>query len=741
MSIDDSGRLWAAYQTARTELLAQRGPEGYWQGQLASSALATATAVSALAIVERHQPTNEDGVFADESAEARLSELIVGGLRWLAERQNADGGWGDTELSLSNIATTMLVKAAFHLTGVPADRADLLVRADVYIARHGGIAGLRRRYGRDKTFAVPILTNCALAGFVPWKNVPSLPFELACLPQHWFRLLRLPVVSYAIPALVAIGQAKFHHRPPLNPLMRWVRKAAVEKSLRLMEQMQPASGGFLEATPLTSFVVMSLASIGRHAHVVTRRGVEFLLRSVRHDGSWPIDTNLATWNTTLAINALLAAANGQRPLPSDDWDEESAPGHQPVHRRRRSLLTTHHSPLTPSCVEWLLKCQHREVHPYTGAAPGGWAWTDLSGGVPDVDDTSGALLALAQHHRAGGTPAPEKIAQAASAGVNWLLEVQNADGGWPTFCRGWGKLPFDRSASDLTAHALRALKAWQSYVGSAGWEACSSVRLDAAVERGFLFLAKTQHADGSWDPLWFGNQYHPAEENPVYGTARVLLAYRDFGRLDTSEGQRGLDWLVVHQNLDGGWGGAGLGAQAAHELKQRGARATDDAGHAVWLAHASGVPQAEAATGINASIPSPPRLRLFNGSAAKNQEPRTKNRPETKDPLDAHPQSTVEETALAVEALLSATDHDRKANDRIQNAAAAGLNWLIEAVETKQFTRCSPIGFYFAKLWYFEKLYPLIFTVSALGQAARRLARQPQPQPAASLPVSLNANA
>ena len=33
-------------------------------------------------------------------------------------------------------------------------------------------------------------------------------------------------------------------------------------------------------------------------------------------------------------------------------------------------------------------------HPYTGAAPGGWAWTDLPGGVPDADDTPGALLAL-----------------------------------------------------------------------------------------------------------------------------------------------------------------------------------------------------------------------------------------------------------------------------------------------------------------------------------------------------------
>jgi squalene-hopene/tetraprenyl-beta-curcumene cyclase len=75
----------------------------------------------------------------------------------------------------------------------------LLERAADYIARHGGIAGLRRRYGRDKTFAVPILTNQALAGLAPWSDVSPLPFELACLPQRFYRFVRLPVVSYAIP--------------------------------------------------------------------------------------------------------------------------------------------------------------------------------------------------------------------------------------------------------------------------------------------------------------------------------------------------------------------------------------------------------------------------------------------------------------------------------------------------------------------------------------------------------------
>ena len=105
----------------------------------------------------------------------------------------------------------------FSPDGIPAESTELLERAERYLQSQGHIKGLKRRYGRDKTFAVPILTNCALAGMVPWRRVSPLPFELAALPQSLYRFLRLPVVSYAIPALVAIGQARFHHRPPDKP--------------------------------------------------------------------------------------------------------------------------------------------------------------------------------------------------------------------------------------------------------------------------------------------------------------------------------------------------------------------------------------------------------------------------------------------------------------------------------------------------------------------------------------------
>ncbi len=639
-----SDRLQHAYRLVRDELLAERASSGHWVGELSSSALSTATAVSALAMVLRHGA-------AEHYPPDRLQPLAAKGIEWLAARQNDDGGWGDTDKSVSNIATTMLIQAAFCLAGAAERHGAMLDRARQYVEARGGVPGLRARYGKDKTFAVPILTNAALAGLVPWHEVSPLPFELACLPSWLLGAARLPVVSYAIPALVAIGQARHFHVKPRNPIVRFVRWLALGPSLKVLERMQPASGGFLEATPLTSFVAMSLAGIGQATHPVTRRVIDFLAASVRSDGSWPIDTNLATWTTTLAINALASAGEdveGDRsdlprsgPRPTFGWCPAS-----------------HKSDLSP-CLDWLLSCQHRGVHPMTSAAPGGWGWTDLSGAVPDADDTAGALLALANLRQCCAAEEAERIDQAATLGLPWLLGLQNRDGGWPTFCRGWGNLPFDRSGVDLTAHAIRAIWAWVQGSGfrvqGLGFRAgpcrpgCVAAGLarrgSNAIQAGLRYLAAQQRPDGSWVPLWFGNQHHPQEENPVYGTARVLVAFRDLGLLDTEPARRGFNWLAAHQDPEGGWGG-------------------------------------------------PTTSGLARGPAM----------------------SSVEETALAVEALLPAAS-----DPATEPSVSKGLTWLVQAVESGRHREPSPIGLYFARLWYYERLYPLCFTLSALGQAVRLL--------------------
>ena len=115
--------------------------------------------------------------------------------------------------------------AALHAAGKATEFSDAIDRAQHYVDLQGGIPGLKKRYGRDKTFAVPILANCAMAGMVPWSEVSALPFEAAVVPQRFYHLMQLPVVSYAIPALVAIGQAKFHFDPPWDPIRKTIRRS------------------------------------------------------------------------------------------------------------------------------------------------------------------------------------------------------------------------------------------------------------------------------------------------------------------------------------------------------------------------------------------------------------------------------------------------------------------------------------------------------------------------------------
>src|SRR5580700_10675637 len=118
----DPDRLERAYQTALAALLAERTPEGHWVGELSTSALSTAVASSALALVQ-----------SKTTAFGSFDPLIAGGMAWLAAHQNADGGWGDTVKSFSNISTTMLCRAAFRITNSAASYPECLERAENYL--------------------------------------------------------------------------------------------------------------------------------------------------------------------------------------------------------------------------------------------------------------------------------------------------------------------------------------------------------------------------------------------------------------------------------------------------------------------------------------------------------------------------------------------------------------------------------------------------------------------------------
>ncbi len=547
------------------KLCSLRQEDGIWRGVLSSSAISTSVSLFALYEIDKE----------------KYRSLIEAAAKWLKDTMCEDGSWGDSVDSPSNPTATLLSFAALHAVGHDSPRTRQLLTK-----RFGGysddkiIDGVLKYYGKDLTFSVPILVMCAMTGVIhSWDKIPSFPFELAVLPQRFFRFLNLPVVSYAIPALIAVGILRF--KKGKRGIVSGIRQQFIPSCLKVLTRLQPEDGGFLEAAPLTAFVSMCMSGAGYREHPVTQKAAQFLVNTVRADGSWPIDTDLSGWLTSLSIRVL------GEDLPNRDF-----------------LLSR------------LKNNQTKAEHSFTGAKAGGWGWSDLSGSVPDGDDTSGALIAL--HHLTGGIRC-----KGVKSGVKWLMALQNNDGGMPTFCKGWGKLPFDRSSADITAHALLALGSWRKQLPAA-----FQLQVEKSEKRLLTWLETHQAEDGSWTPLWFGDQDSDDEASPVYGTATALdyLAQLSFSSTMT---QRGIEFLLQSQNEDGGWGG--------------------------------------------------------------------KKGVESKATL----------TGKALSALAGYADIPKAAMER-------AVDYLLKRHEEGTLLKNEPIGLYFARLWYSEELYPLIFVLDGL---------------------------
>ena len=478
----------------KTRLLNARKPGEMWRGHLSSSAISTSVSVFALYLIDKE----------------KYGSYIEKGASWLKSTMTDEGAWGDSEESPANMTATLLSYAALFAVDTPPQKARKYLQDKLGGDTEGQlIKGVLDYYGTDLTFSVPILAMCGLTGVISqWSKIPPLPFELAVLPQKVFRFLQLPVVSYAIPALIAVGILRYK-KGGRNFLSR-VRDRFIPRCLKVLVKLQPADGGFLEAAPLTAFVGMCMSGAGFNDHVVTQKAAQFLVETVREDGAWPIDTDLASWVTSLSLRAL---------------DEDIPDREYFIGKLKANAL--------------------KEVHPFTGAQPGGWGWTDLSGSVPDADDTPGALIAL--HVLTGGIYSEE-----IGNGIKWLMDLQNHDGGIPTFCKGWTKLPFDQSSPDLTAHTYFAFEIWKNQLPTDLYRRC-----ERSSQRLVNFMERTQTQEGAWIPLWFGGQQAADEHSPVYGTA-TAVDYFSSSENDRIKrmAQKGLDYLLSVQNIDGGWGGA-----------------------------------------------------------------------------------------------------------------------------------------------------------------------------------------
>jgi squalene-hopene/tetraprenyl-beta-curcumene cyclase len=512
---------------------------------------------------------------------------------------------------------------------------------------------------------------------VTWRQVPALQLELACLPSRWRRNIQVFVPRYARPVVLAVGQAKFHHDPPKNPISRLLRRSFWRKSLALLEQLQAPDDSFLASVPLTAFVVMSLGSVGCQQTKIVERGIEFLLASVRADSSWSNTPNRAVANSALALSSLLAANVQHEPAAHNaTWEDtarvkDTLPDHLPsgihTHPEQHDTDHPHHTnvAVTQDCVEWLLGCQRSEPDTLTEVTSGGWASSDAAGALPNTCATAGVIAALIQSHSQASGTQRERIERAAGRGVVWLLELQNEDGGWATFYRDDTLLRRDESGTDVTAQVLRALAAWRRDWRTEGtadarrrWSFIDE-RAARAIDTGWKYLESQQEPDGSFIPLWFGNEHQPNGKNPVYGTAQVLFAAAELDRLNSDLAQRASRWLVAAQHSNGGWG--------------------------------------------------PPRAAVsYSGAERDGAQARRTNEAMSK-------YCSVEETSLAISALIPLAE----TNQAVGQTVSRGYKWLTSAIEQDGHRKPANIGYSLAKLWYHERLNPLAFAAGTLSRAMR----------------------
>ena len=204
-------------------------------------------------------------------------------------------------------------------------------------------------------------------------------------------------------------------------------------------------------------------------------------------------------------------------------------------------------------LHWLL---HREIREVRGdwswnrpdLQPGGWAFQYENAHYPDVDDTAVVVLAMDRYRSA--VPEDTALDGAIQRATDWTLGMQSRGGGWGAFDADntfhyLNHIPFadhgallDPPTADVSGRCLAML----AQLGR-GDEAASR----AAIE----YLLREQEADGAWYWRW-GVNY-------IYGTWSAVTALNAAGLPPEHDAmRRAVNWLLAHQNEDGGWGEDGM---------------------------------------------------------------------------------------------------------------------------------------------------------------------------------------
>src|SRR5262249_26841758 len=530
-----SSPLHTAIDRARQCLLRRQQADGHWVGELQGDTILESEYVLLLAFLGRER-----------------DERVTKATRYILEQQLPDGGWNNYPGGPAELSVSVKAYSALKLAGCDPE-SPAMRRARGVIRALGGAA-------HCNSFTKFYL---ALLGQSPYANCPAVPPEILLLPRwayiniyamsSWTRTIIVPLsIFYAHKPVrhlpPELGIRELFLEPPETPLWphpptrRWLTWTnfflVLDQALKRLEKwgggrtgpapVRRAEAGLREHSadsdgvgaffPPIIYTIVCLRCLG---HADDSPEMRWALRQlddlkIEENGTLRLQPCFSpVWDTALTLIGLADAG-----VPGSHW----AVGH---------------------AVEWLLAKEVRRPGDWSGAhpglEPGGWFFEYHNGFYPDTDDTAMVLMALA---RSG---AGQPLIPAQRRAINWLLAMQNRDGGWAAFDRGINrevltKVPFadhnamlDPSCPDITGRALEALGHYGYSVGQ------------PAVDRAVAFLEQTQEPAGGWLGRW--------GVNSIYGTWQVLAGLRRVG-FDMQQPlvRRAVAWLKAVQQPGGGWG-------------------------------------------------------------------------------------------------------------------------------------------------------------------------------------------
>ncbi|WP_078392635.1 squalene--hopene cyclase [Shouchella patagoniensis] len=481
----------------------------------------------------------------DEALIKSLTERLV-------SRQESNGAWklyrddGD-----GNVTSTVEGYYALLYSGYYKPEDERLQKANRFILANGGI--------EKTTLLTKIMLT--LTGQYQWPKFFPLPVELILLPLYSpVNLFSMSVYGRAhiVPLIVAADkkyQLKTAKSPDLSNLfvssredsfIAWaesdearklhsfitdsvkklfglpkdVRRLSLSRAKLYMTNATEPDGTLFSYFTSTFFMIFALLALGhKKEDPLIKAAVAGLYTfQTKVKGHTHIQfTTASVWNTSLISYALQEAG-----VSATD-------------------------PMVEKATMFLLKRQQSKYGDWAihnkKSKPGGWGFSNVNTIQPDMDDSTSTLRALT-----GKASLDKTVYVSWNKGTNWVVAMQNRDGGWAAFEKNTNSLLLsllpiqeakgiltDPSTPDLTGRTMEYLGTFAN-VTKEGPELSNGVR----------WLRKNQEKNGSWEGQW-GVQY-------IYGTWAALTGLAAAGVSTDESIQKAVKWLKAIQNKDGGWG-------------------------------------------------------------------------------------------------------------------------------------------------------------------------------------------